>query len=141
MEDIVAQLKEKAKGPDNTPSAAPMTTPAKKDGLDTLAQVKVNIAMTMLQQALSNTEFGSKEYDEVLKHLKAMTKDFGSRNVEDLVPAEIMQLVGGMAQMGGGNEVQQQLMKQMQQPQGQQPPQGQPQPPGGTPQMPQPGAQ
>lgn len=124
--------------------AAPMSTPTPPAGRQETARAHVNIAMTLLEQALPAFGTQTPEGGAILKVLSSLSKDFGQKDSSDLVPAQIMEMVRGMPQMGGGGPVQQQLIKQMQnggaggppgQP-GQSPPGGQPPQPGAMPGMP-----
>lgn len=106
------------------PMAAPMATPTPPAGRQETARAHVNIAMTMLEQALPAFGTQTPEGAAILKVLSSLAKDFGQKDSSDLVPAQIMEMVRGMPQMGGGSPVQQQLIKQMQAgQQGGQPPQ------------------
>lgn len=105
-----------------------MATPEKKDGNKEVARVRVHIAMNMLEQSLGDFGAESKEGRSVLKTLASLAKDFGDRDNADLAPAEVMQLVKSMPQMGGGNEMQQQIARMMKGQQGQPPQGGAPQP-------------
>ena len=112
------------------PGGTPMSGPTKKEGNKEVAKVQVHIAMNMLEQALTAFGAESKEGKSVLKVLGGLSKDLGESDSSDLVPAQIMEMVKGTPQMGGGNEMQQQLMKMMQQQkQGGQPQPQQPQQP------------
>ena len=112
--------------PGQKPGGAPMSTPQDKRGLKAAAQTNVHIAVNMLEEALPAFGSESQEGAKILAALKTLGGLIGKRDTSDLVPAEIMQMVRRLPQMGGGTDVQKQIMKQMQQPQGA--PQ-QPQPP------------
>ena len=70
----------------------------------------------MLEQAISALGSGSEHGAAVLKALHALGPLAAQKDTSDLVPAEILQMVRGMPQMGGGTDLQQQIMKQMQGP-------------------------
>jgi hypothetical protein len=74
---------------------------------------QVEIAFNMLQQALGKLGMGTPEHREVLKVLNSLSKITAKRDASDLVPAQVMQMVKGMPQMGGGSPIQQALMRQM----------------------------
>lgn len=95
------------------PAATPMATPQKKDGSREMARVKIHVAMNMLEAALPTFGAESKEGKALLKTLMALAKDFGENDASDLVPAEIASIFKSMPQMGGGSDVQQQIMKMM----------------------------
>ena len=95
------------------PAAAPMNNPSAKQGQRTAAMSKVEIAVTMLSQALPDLGTGSAEHQAVLKVLNQLSRITAKRDSSDLVPAQVMQMVRGMPQMGGGTPVQQELMRQM----------------------------
>lgn len=95
------------------PAAAPMAQPAEKRGQQTEAMAQVEIAFTMLQQALGKLGMGTHEHKEVLKVLNQLSRITARKDSSDLVPAQVMQMVKGMPQMGGGSPIQQALIRQM----------------------------
>lgn len=108
-----------------------MGKPEPKKGLLAGAQANMRIAQNMLEQALTALDHESPEYKTVLDCLSRLSKIAGKNDSTDLVPAEVMRLVGQMPQMGGGTQMQRAIMQQLRQPQGapqpgQQPPQPQP---------------
>jgi len=111
------------------PAGAPMSNPQQKEGLKAAAATNVHIAVNMLEEALPAFGSESKEGEAILKALAAVSKLVAKRDSSDLAPAEIRQMVASMPQMGGGTDVQKQILKMMSQPQ------GAPQP-GGAPMMP-----
>jgi hypothetical protein len=113
-----------------------MTVPQEKDGAKEAARVSVHIAMIMLEQALPAFGSETKEGKAILSHLSGLARTFGERDSSDLVPAEVMQMVKNLPQVGGGTDVQKMLMQMMSQPGGQAPPQGGGMPPGAHPQLP-----
>lgn len=114
------------------PQAAPIAQPQEKSGLKAAAMANVQIAMNMLEEALPAFGTESKEGMKLLDILKGLGKLASKRDSSDLVPAEVLQMVRQLPQMGGGTDVQKMLMQQMSQagkppmPQGQQMPQGKP---------------
>jgi hypothetical protein len=105
--------------PNQPPNASPMSRPQNKQGLKAAAQTNVHIAINMLEEALPAFGSESKEGKVILEMLKKGSSLMGERDSSDLVPAEILQMVRRLPQMGGGTGVQQQIQKQMQ---AQQPP-------------------
>src|SRR5256885_13932051 len=97
------------------PQAAPVSAPQDKKGKEAAALTNVQIAISMLEQAISSLGSGSEPGKAVLKALNILGPMAAKKDTSDLVPAEIMQMVRGMPQMGGGTDLQQQIMKQMQQ--------------------------
>jgi hypothetical protein len=92
-----------------------MSTPQDKRGVKTAAHTNLHIATNMLEEALPAFGSESPEGGKILQALKILGSLVGKRDTSDLVPAEVMQMVKRMPQMGGGTDVQQQLMKMMQQ--------------------------
>lgn len=117
-----------------SPAGSPTAAPQDKKGLKAAAMSNLHIAQNMLEQAL--TAFGpeDKEYKVILKCLNSMAPLAADKDNSDLVPAEVMRMVGQLPQMGGGSDIQRMIMQQMKQ--GGQPPGAPPQPPQ-QPQMPQ----
>lgn len=113
-----------------SPAAAPTAQPQDKKGLKAAAMSNLHIAQNMLEQALTAFAPEDKEYKVILKCLTSMSPLAADRDSSDLVPAEILRMVGQMPQMGGGTDIQRMIMQQMQK--GGQPPAG------GAPQQPQP---
>lgn len=85
------------------PGAAPMSTPQPAQGEKTSAMVNVHIAMDLLSQTLPSFGPGSKEGADILKALSGLTKAFGATKSksQELVPAELMQLMSSLPQAGG----------------------------------------
>jgi hypothetical protein len=86
-----------------------------KRGLKAAAATNVHIAVNMLEEALPAFGSESQEGGKILSALKSLSSMVAKRDTADLVPAEIMQLVKRSTQIGGGTNIQQQIMKQMQQ--------------------------
>jgi len=88
--------------------------------------------MNMIEEALPAFGSESDEGDACIKALGILRKIAGKRDSSDLVPAEVMQMVRQLPQMGGGTDVQRMILQQMQRGGAG----GSPQmPPGGQPQM------
>lgn len=103
-------------GKPQPPRAAPMSGPQQKKGLMAAAQTNVHIAVNMLEEALPAFGSESPEGQSILEVLKKLSRLVGKKDSSDLVPAEIMQLVSRMPQMGGGTQLQQMLQKMLSQP-------------------------
>jgi hypothetical protein len=73
----------------------------------------VHIAANMLEEALPAFGSESQEGQKILSALKVIGPLLAKRDSSDLVPAEILQMVKSLPQMGGGTQVQQQIMRQM----------------------------
>ena len=101
--------------PGQSPSAAPMSTPQDKRGVKAAAQTNLHIAVNMLEEALPAHGSESKEGSAIIKALNILAPLIAKKDTSDLVPAEILQMVRRLPQMGGGTQVQQQIMKMMQQ--------------------------
>jgi hypothetical protein len=122
-------------GAQQAPGGSPTPTPSKKLGLRAGAMTNVSIARNMLEQALTVLDHDDPAYKAVYKALGAINPISAKSDSSDLVPAQVMRMVGELPQMGGGTDVQKMLMQNMRKP----PPGGAP--PGGVPaggQMPQP---
>lgn len=91
-----------------------MSTPQEKKGLKAAAATNVHIAVNMLEEALPAFGSESPEGQKILKALNTLGSMVGKRDTSDLVPAEVLQMVRQLPQMGGGTQVQQQILKQMQ---------------------------
>jgi hypothetical protein len=112
------------------PGASPTPQGQDKKGLKAAAMSNIHIAQNMMEQALTAFEPHDPEYKMILKCLTSMAPHAGKNDSSDLVPAEVMKMVGQLPQMGGGTDVQKMILQQMKQGQQHgQPPQGQPQPP------------
>lgn len=108
------------------PMGSSMVTPQPKKGLDAAARTNVHIAMNMLEQALPHFGSESEDGEIILKVLTKLAAKFGKSDDQELVPAQIMQLMRNEPSMGGMTP-QMQAMQQGGQQQGQ---------PGMPPQMP-----
>jgi hypothetical protein len=105
-----------AQGP-TAPAAAPVSKPQDKKGLKTAAMTNIHIAANMLEEALPAFGSESEEGQKILSALKVIGPLLAKRDSSDLVPAEVLQMVKSLPQMGGGSDVMKQLMQQMQKPQ------------------------
>ena len=92
-----------------------MSTPQDKRGVKAVAQTNIHIAVNMLEEALPAFGSESPEGDKILKALKMLGSMVAKKDSSDLVPAEILQMVRRMPQMGGGTSAQQAIMKQLSQ--------------------------
>jgi len=89
--------------PGAAPGGSPMSTPQPAHGEKQSAMVNVGIAMDLLEQTLPALGSESEEGQEILKTLASLSKKFGhSRSKsQELVPAELMQLMQSLPQAGG----------------------------------------
>ena len=90
-----------------------MSKPQDKRGLKAAAQTNIHIAVNMLEEALPAFGSESEEGGKILAALKNLSAMLGKKDTSDLVPAEVLQMVKRLPQMGGGTNIQQQIMKQM----------------------------
>jgi hypothetical protein len=109
------------RAPAQAPAAAPISSPQKKEGLKAAAHTNIHIAVNMLEEALPAFGSESAEGQKIIGALKTLGGLVAKRDESDLVPAEVLQMVRQLPQMGGGTDVQRQILQQMQQ--GQQKPQ------------------
>lgn len=105
----------------SSPSGSPIAQPQEKKGLKAAAMSNIHIAQNMLEQALTTFGPEDKEYKGILKALNNLAPLAGQRDNTDLVPAEVMRMVNQLPQMGGGSDIQKMILKQMQNPQAQNP--------------------
>lgn len=91
-------------GGGGAPVGSPMTTPEPMEGLKTAARVQVTLAIDILQRSLPDLGVESEEGQAVLKTLNTLSKAFGKteQKSRDLIPAEIMQLLGALPQTAPG---------------------------------------
>ena len=94
------------------PAASPFATPQEKRGLKASAMANVSIALSLLEQSVHDLGLESTEGETVMKAIEGLHGVVGERDNSDLVPAEIMQMVKSLPQMGGGTDVQQELARQ-----------------------------
>lgn len=90
-----------------------MSTPQDKRGLKAAAQTNIHIATNMLEEALPAFGAESPEGGKILSALKILASLGAKKDTSDLVPAEILQMVRRMPQMGGGTGIQKQIIQQM----------------------------
>lgn len=98
-----------------SPAAGPMSKPQDKRGLKAAAATNLHIATNMLEEALPAYGSESPEGGKILSALKILSGLIGKKDNSDLVPAEVLQMVKRLPQMGGGTSIQQEIMKQMSQ--------------------------
>lgn len=101
------------KPPGEGPAAAPMSTPQDKRGLKAAAHTNLHIATNMLEEALPAFGSESPEGGKIIKALNILASLVAKKDTSDLVPAEILQMVRRLPQMGGGTGIQKQIMQQM----------------------------
>ena len=85
------------------PGGSPMTTPQPAHGDKQNAMVNVNLAMDLLEQTLPSLGSESEEGQAVLKALSGLSSRFAQTRAktQELVPAELAQLMQSLPQMGG----------------------------------------
>lgn len=85
------------------PGGAPMTTPQPAAGEKQNAMVNVTIAMDLLEQVLPALGSESEEGQTILGVLSKLSSKFGHTRAksQELVPAELMQLMQSLPQAGG----------------------------------------
>jgi hypothetical protein len=86
-----------------SPGGAPMSTPQPAAGEKQNAMVNVTLAMDLLEQTLPSLGSESEEGQAVLSVLSKLSAKFGHTRAksQELVPAELMQLMQSLPQMGG----------------------------------------
>lgn len=103
MPDIspeMMDMMQKQRAGNAPPASAPMSTPQDNAGDKQGAMAQVQMATKILEQTLAAFGSGSDEGKAVLDALTKLNKSFGSSSEKgrDLIPSEIMNLVGGMPQ-------------------------------------------
>lgn len=84
-----------------------MSQPTPNDGARQMGMVNVESAIQMLEQALPTLGSNSPEGAAVLKAMSALSKLFGKPQTQELIPAQLMELVRAqgatpIAQLMGG---------------------------------------
>lgn len=89
--------------PGTGPAGAPMSTPQPADGDRQNAMINVSMAMDMLEQALPSFGSESEEGQMLVQVLSKLGNKFGTARTrtQDLIPAELMQLMSTLPQAGG----------------------------------------
>ena len=97
--DLMQMMREKGGG-QQPPVSAPMSTPQDNAGDKQGAMAQVQMATKILEQTLAAFGSSSDEGKAVLDALKGLGKAFGAsaEKGKDLIPAEIMNMVGSMPQ-------------------------------------------
>jgi len=87
---------------DAGPAPGPMMTPQKAGGHTAGAKAAVMVAMKVMEQSLPAFGATTEEGKAVLNAIKAIAKVFGEQESKDkeLMPAEIQQLLSGLAGPG-----------------------------------------
>lgn len=90
----------RGKGEQQPPASAPMSTPQDNAGEKQGAMAQVQMATKILEQTLAAFGSTSDEGKAVLDALKGLGKAFGAsaEKGKDLIPSEIMNMVGSMPQ-------------------------------------------
>ncbi len=91
--------------PGGAPVGAPMTTPQPPEGEQQAAMVDISMAMDLLEKSMASFGTETPQGQAIHKALGAMVKEFGEKKekAKPLVPAELMQLMSGLPQAGGGS--------------------------------------
>lgn len=92
-------------GADNqAPTGGPMSTPQPKAGMEQAGLVKIAVVFQMLEQALPAFGSPTDKGKAILSALKTLTGAFGKerQKSEELVPAEMMQMMQSVPGAGGG---------------------------------------
>jgi len=92
-------------GAETPPMSAPMLTPEDKNGDQANAKVNVQMAMDLMQQALTAFGAESKEGKRILDVLTSLAQVFGETEgkTRELIPAEIMQMIQSLPQTGAAS--------------------------------------
>ena len=85
------------------PGGSPMSTPQPAQGDKQSAMINVSLAGDLLEQTLPALGSESEEGQVVLQVLQMLSKKFGhsKAKTQELVPAELMQLMQSLPQAGG----------------------------------------
>lgn len=85
------------------PVSAPMSTPQPKQGEIQNAMINVSLAQDLLEQTLPAIGSETEEGGVILDVLSKLSKKFGesARKSKELVPAELMQMMHNLPQLGG----------------------------------------
>jgi hypothetical protein len=89
--------------PGTGPAGAPMSGPQPAEGDRQNAMITISLAMDLLEQALPPLGSESDDGQTVLDALNKLGKKFGTARSksQDLIPAELAQLMAAHPQMGG----------------------------------------
>ena len=91
--------------PGGAPVGSPMTTPQPNEGEQQAAMVDISMAFDLLEKSMAAFGTETPQGQALHKALGVMTKEFGEKRekAKPLVPAELMQLMSGLPQAGGGS--------------------------------------
>lgn len=91
--------------PGGAPVGAPMTTPQPNAGEQQAAMVDISMAFDLLEKSLGSFGTETPQGQAIHKALGMLNKEFGEKRekAKPLVPAELMQLMSGLPQAGGGS--------------------------------------
>ena len=95
-------------GGEGGPTGAPMSTPQPNHGERQTAYVNISLAGDLLEQAMPSIGSETEEGRALLDVLHKLSKTFGhtKSKSQELVPAELMQLMSALPQGGGATPVQ-----------------------------------
>lgn len=98
--EISPEMMQMQRGAQQPPASSPMSTPQSNEGDKQGAMAQVQMATKILEQTLAAFGSGSEEGKAVLDALTKLNKAFGesSDRGRDLIPSEIMNMVGGLPQ-------------------------------------------
>jgi hypothetical protein len=99
------------------PAGAPLASPQNKTGLQAAGTTNLHVAVNMLEEALPAFGSESEQGETIIKCLNLLRKHVAKKDTSDLIPAEVLQMVSRLPQMGGGTDIQRQIMQQLRQPQ------------------------
>lgn len=87
------------------PGGGPLTTPQPKEGATQAAMIDISMVGKLLTKSLDAFGVLSKEGKAINQMLGILTKTFGAdmNKSDQLIPAELLQLVQGIAGAGGGS--------------------------------------
>ena len=118
--------------PPSGPAGSPMPKPQEAEGKKAQAMAVVSIAVSQLENALLLFGSSSDEGAAILKSLGGLSKISTKRDSNELIPAELQQLIQNSQ---SGEQQKQMMMQMMQQKGGGAPPGGPPGAPPGQPPM------
>lgn len=111
--ELMSMMQQKGGG-QTPPASSPMSTPQSNEGDKQGAMAQIQMATKILEQTLAAFGSDTEEGMAVLDALRGLGKKFGAgaEKGKDLIPSEIMNMVGGLPQssqaqmqpQGGGQQ-------------------------------------
>ena len=85
------------------PSGSPLQGAREKKGKQASANIKIQMALDMLQAALPAYDNESKEGQQILQTIEGLSKVFGAQEAKtrEFMPAEILAMIQSLPQAGG----------------------------------------